>query len=416
MTAGKQPVLLCCSLSRANPTNKNTNATTMATMATFPVASRATAVLVLVWILVTLLAGQVNNHPWGRGNAAVVVGGAQDNDHNDSLEKTLTFHESVPNEETVRRRRHLQRDLAVVQQSTAPANSLRDDLNFCARSAVRVPKGKYFDVMFQCDGPLYNNYTDILMNYADNTTEFGTTWGRRKSSLPPKSKTLIVGDMDMRQLAQVLACQEPSFIWTYASLDKFAYKMEFNNLAEVTVAISSYAFFHPDWQSLLEEQLQATLDSFDTIVIGNMEMCTKPNALANAIQAAGFPGVDCFANSPPTMEEWINVTSREEDGGKSPALLYVSLPTTRHYKEQMVIRKNLQVYRKAGDKRLGFINGRRYAKEAPLGDPVCMAPTRYDSGDCIDTVRTGIPCVGARGGLPDLVAWDVAEFLWSRTA
>jgi hypothetical protein len=265
--------------------------------------------------------------------------------------------------------------------------------------------------MFQCDGPVYSNYTDVLMNFADNTTAFGTSWGRRKSVLPPKSKTLIVGDMDMRQLAQVLACQEPSFIWTYASLDKFAYKMEFNNNAAVTVAISSYAFFHPEWQRLLEAQLQVKLDSFDTIIVGAVEMCTKPNALANAIQGAGFPGVDCFVNAPPTIDEWVNVTSRLEP---SPALLYVSLPTARHNKEQGEVKKSLQAYRKAGDKRLAFINGRRYAQM--VGEHVCMAPTRYDSGDCVDTARTGIPCVGPRGGTPDLIAWDVSEFLWSRTA
>eukprot|EP00977_Amphora_coffeiformis_P029699 scaffold42409_cov214-Amphora_coffeaeformis.AAC.3 len=290
-------------------------------------------------------------------------------------------------------------------------------LNFCRTSTVPLPSidgDKTVDIFFTCQGPLYDAYSQTLIQDVASKvakTASATTWGRRDHALPPNSQTLVLGDGHIRQLAQVMLCQQSSTapITSYQRIDKYANVYTFANNATLLMVTNAYALFADQWQELLEQQIQRPLQDFTTIVLGLVDECNKDTSkpdsyFTKTMKALDVDGVDCMTHDPPTLDAWRNVYH-------GPLVWMSPFSTARRSqaRDEFHRLQQLATAKKDSDGPLAFVNGRQYLQDRDD----CMAASRSEVADCENKATSGNPCTGATGGLADLVAWDVIEFLWT---
>ena len=300
------------------------------------------------------------------------------------------------------------------------------DFKYCRSSTVPLPGNdaeKTMDIFFACEGPIYDVYSQDLIRDATNemlAMDPGTTWGRRGQALPPNSQTMLVGDGHVRQLAQIMVCQQSLSlqITLYRRIDRYVSVYAFANNATMVVVTNTYALFSDRWQQLLERQIQRRVQDFTTIVLGLVDECnrdpSKPdNYFSETMKALkDMEGVDCMTHDPPTLDMW-----RQVYGG--PMVWMSPFSTSRrsrardefHRLKQLLLttaRTNNADHHNYGP--LAFVNGRQYLH----GRDGCMAASRSEVTDCENKSISGNPCTGNKGGLVDLVSWDIIEFLWTK--
>lgn len=295
----------------------------------------------------------------------------------------------------------------------------------CRANTVPLPGGvKPLEVWFTCQGPLYDDFMQQLLAQHYDQNNNATTWGRRSAPLPPNSRTLLLGNGHMRQLGQVLACQQAAAgmpVTAVQRLDKYATELQFDSNgynATFVLVTNTYASFAENrtlWQSLLQAQLQRPLTDFTSIVLGLVDECIRssndPTARVNAFTTTmtqfNLSGVDCMQYDPPSLQDWYLATST------TPVVFVSPLTTAR----RSATRRAFHTWRRTAaaqvqqQRLLGFIHARQYVTQND-----CMSAGRAEMGDCLDKASTGNPCQGAAGGWADLVVWDVTEFLWKAAA
>ena len=114
-------------------------------------------------------------------------------------------------------------------------------------------------------------------------------------------------------------------------------------------------------------------------------------------------GVDCLNQEGPSLKEVAAVYSGP--------LVYVSMFATYRYKTYSQDRDDANKMRSRSN--LLYLDGRQYIRMDGMEE--CGSPKRDEMSDCVDdddARRHHHRCVGKFGGHPDLVAWDVVEFLY----
>lgn len=341
------------------------------------------------------------------------------------------------------------------------SQSVLDDFSICRLSKVELPGISVdWEIKYHCEGSEYETYAqDLIQQTVDiiaaSDHPSNLTWGRRSQALPPYSRTLIVGNSQTRQLAQVLVCQQvqKSPIAIYTRLDTYTIVVEFENNATLTLVSNTYSVFSLDWQSLLEKQVNASLASFDHIIIGPREKCTtgdQQSFFSKRMQemTKNMNDVDCLQHDPPTVFDWYTALKQNP---KQQSLVWVgSFSQTRsqtlreeYYQIQQAM---LEHERERNDPsgtnggrntvNLSFIYPRLYlASSSTIASILTTSPSNRFSiddlhteqkADCMsvstddlpgvcDNRTRGNPCTGPMGGLTDLVVFDVVEFLWTRS-
>lgn len=285
-------------------------------------------------------------------------------------------------------------------------------LNYCHSSTVPLPgdENKTVDIWFTCQGPLYDVYSrELVQNFAVNiSTRQSTTWGRREHVFPSNSQTLVLGNGHSRQLAQVMLCQQSATarITSYRRIDKYVNSYTFSNNATLVMVTNTYASFATSdrWQELLERQIKRPLSEFSTVVLGLVDECNKDptkrdNSFTTMMRTLDMEGIDCMTNDPPNLDDWMKAYNGP--------IVWVSPLTTARRSQTRDEFHRLQLAQR--DRGLGFVYARQYLE----GRDDCMALSRSEIADCQNQASSGNPCNGANGGLVDLIAWDVVEFLWT---
>lgn len=263
-------------------------------------------------------------------------------------------------------------------------------------------------ILYQCAGPLYDDFATRMMSFADNTVLHGMTWGRRDYPLLPHSTILMLGNSHTRQVGMELACQYSHVlrtVWRNEQSDLTTF--EFENNSTLHLLTNTPIVYSYEWKSLLEVVLGKKLFEFDAIVLGIFNQ--YPGQVTTNFdkgmidRTKDLSNVDYINIKPPTPWKIL-----EEFGGH---MAIVSMFTKWNAKWM-----ELERIAEYHGKRVQAIDARKYIPL--LGE--CGSDARLGIGECYsdDIEREGMRrpdgmhrCVGAQGGHPDLIAWEVIEFL-----
>lgn len=257
-----------------------------------------------------------------------------------------------------------------------------------------------------------HSHSDDLVTMGDQTP----AWGHRHS-LPPNKRYLFLGNSHTRQTCMALLCQLHNVSHT-ESLEPtnkaMARRYDLDHGTQIYLVVNSFVVHSPQWASLLEKQIGVALKDFDAIILGLFNTCN--NADANTTFAKDMKelqdeesGVDCINQDGPTLAQ----VAAEYSG----PLAYVSMFATYRYKTYSQDRDDAKVLHAAGRSNLAYLDARQYLRMYELEE--CGSANRDALSDCVhgeEARRYHHRCVGRFGGHPDLIAWDVVEFLYKHTA
>jgi hypothetical protein len=281
-------------------------------------------------------------------------------------------------------------------------------LQVCRQSTFNSSDGvSYPHIEFPCAGGEYDNFTRRMHAFADNTIVHGDTWGRREYPLPDNTTILMLGNSHTRQVGLELACQY-SHVLRSMRLNHATFAVfEFENNSTLYLLTNTVIVYSLEWKNLLDVLLGKKLNDFDALVLGLFNEYSgnvKTNFDRGMIEMSqAMPNVDYTTIKPPTPWKIL-----KEFHGPAVLLTMFCLWDEKWIELQGIAAKHKP--------RVGAINARKYVSF--LGE--CGSDARLETGTCynddIDRVGMRRPngmhrCVGAQGGHPDLVAWDVIEFI-----
>lgn len=270
-------------------------------------------------------------------------------------------------------------------------------------------------IPYQCEGTEYQDFTRRMRQYVEqesNTESANNSkdWGHSSSALlPPNAQVLIVGNAYTRQVTYSLVAQHGTRLTEIYNLEgRAVQQFHFDNGAILWEVASSYVWFNrSEWVRYLENQIHVHLSDLDAVVLGPIGETSCANATTRSqIQLRDLvqpmPHMDCVRVGPPTLEEWASVF----DG----PIVYVS-GFERHNPENVRQAQVVAQWQQKQDSnpfsRLIFVNSRRHVETLGIE---CATMEKNTVGTCRNHTR-GARCVGPLGGYPDLVAWDVMDFL-----
>jgi hypothetical protein len=310
------------------------------------------------------------------------------------------------------------------------------DLHLCRSDRIIVPQPserRSMTIQYHCHGLRYEQFSQRLWTFASDDERRGPTWGRRSLPVPPHTTTLVFGNSHTRQLALSWLCQYQHLASTIHQKSSEEVWVHFEHNATLILLTNTPLVYSNDWAELVEENLGMKLSMIDTIVLGHFN--GRPDSNKTAFEnymakktAELGPNVDFLKYAPPTP--WDVAQSYQGDiiavSPFSKSMMFFTenaFETQRALKtksnrgkfEVINARQYISRLGECGtdvqDKGNGTItyNGRSY--DATL--EMCMA-----AGEARLFGKTRPPhdmhrCVGAGGGHPDLVAWDVMESLWA---
>lgn len=332
----------------------------------------------------------------------------------DSSTVLLPFRASVQTQQVV---------LTAQDEST---QQILEDFQFCRQPWVGDASHEtgLLDVWYQCEGAVYDDFGQNLELFANTKTELGhkpASWGHRSSVLLPKSTVLVFGNSHARQIGQAMACQngqvERIDRQDPDALDpNMAVLVSFTNGAKLWIVANSYVAHSPHWQRLLEAQVGLKLSQFDAVVLGVFN--TGENKRAKEHQStfvtlmiqmqARRPSADEInvqLHSGPTVADMVAVY----DG----PLMFASMFSTQRVDRALAGRQQIQQEQTLHNRtNLLYEDTRQYivelSQEGGGYNRSYVSPCVNDASAC-HMHR----CTGKQGGHPDLISWDVSEFLFT---
>jgi hypothetical protein len=279
------------------------------------------------------------------------------------------------------------------------------------------------DVWYQCQGPPYERFARDLHQYSAQQVLRGRvppTWGHRASPLPPHTRVLLFGNSHARQMGHAWACQGGADVRvhsfeTHMVDPHMATRIDFlSSNSTLYIVANSYVAYSPHWQRLLAAQIQTPLADLDAIILGVFNQDVGGTSwFAHAMdemaarQLPAAAGVDRTRHAGPTLDDVAAAVAHDV-----PILVVSPLG--------LILEDQVQE------------NGNQLAWWQALGDgrPVEALDARYhirrlgqEGGSLLKLnvsevvhnsrrARTYHRCMGALGGHPDLVAWDISERLY----
>mmetsp|Transcript_14693 Transcript_14693/g.29872 ORF Transcript_14693/g.29872 Transcript_14693/m.29872 type:complete len:434 (+) Transcript_14693:51-1352(+) len=296
-----------------------------------------------------------------------------------------------------------------------------------------------------CQGPRYDDFARQLHEYANQTALHGPDWGRRgrrqrsiptQQGLPSHHIVIAVGNSHLRQIIYALLGQEQqqvhNNIQRVTSLyHHFAIRVDLYHQTTVYVLANTHVPYSDDWQAAIENLTSVALRQHNNSNSSNSNSSNIDNVVNhpilfiignhNACQThyldkfeSDFPNISC-TNPPPTVQDWIQAYPNSR-------LLFVTSFMGRHFYQQDV--EWAQTVLQAGRDNVGFIYARHHLEtiqhEGSENENNFHDNNNDDDDDnnihdaaCPICNVNGHRCVGLRGGYPDLVAWDIIEWIWT---
>jgi len=319
---------------------------------------------------------------------------------------------------------------------------LTDDWNFNRQMKFHLPvedPNTTVQVTFQCKGAEYQNFANRMVNYTNYLRESGQkplTWGHRAQPLPSNSQILFFGNSHMRQVAFSVLGQfydvkdknnsSPfTDMYLYGLSDASQISAQRYRIAPLNItvylAVNSYLEQcpFPHWKTVMEEQIGATLDSMDAIVMGVLNPYqhqyrnaakeyydSKENGVARLGLKERF---GCYLELP--QEEQASLAQMLQLVQPDRPVVYMSMFGDQHHHVVEEAQRHVEELRNQSKvfSPTTIIRTRKYVKG--IGHEGAKI-SQYVPGPCKPHMKNAHRCAGPLGGHPDLVAWDISEFIY----
>lgn len=278
-------------------------------------------------------------------------------------------------------------------------------------------------VPYQCAGPVYNNFTAELRQFAAQQIHSGKKhplWGQR--GLPPNKWILFWGNSHTRQIGNSLVAQHTGEIVKLKRYDahinkNMARRFDLTQNRTVFIIANSYVAYSHNWLGLLQKQMGKKLWKMSALIVGTFNTCNAPvhTTFEDEMEeiVGQFAGVDCDTIEGPTFE----MIAKEYKG----PMAYASMFATYRHKEineahdQVLQLQHAQEQIDPSQRRtFVYEDARQYIDEmgTECGSPIRNGKSLSDCENTPYAARKYHRCTGAHGGHPDLVAWDLIDFIW----
>jgi hypothetical protein len=185
-------------------------------------------------------------------------------------------------------------------------------------------------------------------------------------------------------------------------------KRRFDFLHNVTVfTITNSAIVHsPIWYDLVEEAIGRPMDSLDAVVLGLFNSCRLDAKTNYAKEMKQQEGIACLDYEGPKFDD----VAAHYAGPLAMTTMF-SIHRANLEQEAHAMVDALKVNRS----NIEYIHSRKYIEAMGVE---CGAANSYHKEDCFEEgeARQKLHrCVGDKGGHPDLIAWEVREWIRQQT-
>lgn len=306
-------------------------------------------------------------------------------------------------------------------------DKLTENWQFCQVSYVGNVSNYNFKlpIWYQCEGPEYDRLARRIRHYANYQRNNGLkppSWGHRPHALPANSTVLMFGNSHIRQIGHAIACQNgPDVVTNVLHYEPdlinpdMAVKVTFTNNSTLWIVANSYVAHSPYWESLLVRQTQTTSlqDDFDAVILGVFNSghgrLTRFAAEMDEMQKLlpSSDAVDWENRTGPSVTEMAAVF-------EGP-LAFATMFNGNGVGDAFLWRKNRPIMnklkRETNRTNLYLQDSRVHLKAIGLEG---TSNNRAKTSEAVNDQSSGHRCTGTRGGHPDLVAWDLTEFLYEQ--
>lgn len=186
-------------------------------------------------------------------------------------------------------------------------------------------------------------------------------------------------------------------------------KYTFGNGAVIYHGANDWTVHMKNWPTYLEKQIGIPLNKLDRVVVGTTNSCNPPVHTTFAddmkkLLTERF-GVECENSEGPPFVEYAKIFRQP--------LLYVNMFALYSRQRQEEDREQFLGVRHHY-KPLYFEDARKYINKMGAGVWECGSVSMKGRLDCVNNKTATMKlhrCQGERGAHPDLVAWDVVEFM-----
>ena len=286
----------------------------------------------------------------------------------------------------------------------AKARSVSVEYNIC-----QVPSDQNYG--YVCQGNAYDSFADNMKALVDQEARLRPSlWGKREFPFPPNSTILAVGNSLTRQVFQGLPCQYPNQVEAWIDRESNStnlmrrgtfYEGLFENGSRIFLVTNHAMFYSPKWPVFLSELIgiDDLWGGLDALVVGHINHFmnaynTSFMELMNE-QTKKWDGANFETVSPPTIMDFANIF-------KGP-IVGVSMMADWSTWDEDYFEMSSEVM-KMKRENIRLVHGRKYIEQ--LGE--CGSNAWQEIGTCQDSPDMH-RCIGARGGHPDLIAWDMVE-------
>jgi len=280
---------------------------------------------------------------------------------------------------------------------------------------------------YRCKGDAYETFHKQLHEFAWNESvarkQQQPFWGRRTSPFPGTGKKILVmGNSHTRQAITTFLCHYWHLVSSSIVYTQGVEAIHFSTLnSSLYIACNSPLVYSKEWQKLLEAQFSdnianMTIASLDAIILGLF------NNFGESANTKFRRDIDAFSESHPEIQ--IDFKKIPPPSFGDIARIYdgpiISLSGFAKSKDRRAEKSRSMITRLRNTKNRSntrFIYGRTYVEKlerecgGDTADNLCHEPSDNMIG--MKAAWNMHRCTGHHGGHPDLIAWDVAEELYS---
>lgn len=296
-------------------------------------------------------------------------------------------------------------------------NYVKKVFRFCTEDSVHLEGSeKNLTFGYQCKGKAYNTFTRAMQDYA---ADIPGPIGRRSFPMKENQTVLVMGDSHTQQMIKTFVCQFKERVVEYAnkvgsgSSHSDAFTVYFENGSTLISLTNPPEVYSKQWSLLIEGVIGRKMETLDAVVVGKFTSYSESTGTdfhKHMVKASrGLKGVD-FAKVPaPTLQDFAAVYSGP--------LVYVSEFAITGDAELDESIKTMEAAKPARTN-IDVVDGRKYIKllgfECGSDDINTVEKCREPTDPPKKSTRPSNEmhrCTGAKGGHPDLIAWEVTEVL-----
>jgi hypothetical protein len=370
----------------------------------------------------------ITTHP-SNNTLQAISNASSSNASTNSLDKTPTSEmiTSPPSNNTLQSPSHASSSNVsrTSLDKTPTSEMITSPFNFCRVPMLKLPaaaSSPSLGIGYQCSGEAYEDFSSKLESFTIKksrdyaTRGYGTSWGRRKSALPADKTILLFGNSHLRQVGMSLICQYWAQAHDFIRIDNDTLTVHFYNNVTIHIITNNPFVYSKQWVDILESRLlKRPIASLDAIVLGkfnglgdsqNSSFFQAMQELSASVECVDFNGIE-----PPGIE----AVARAYNGSIVAVSMFAQYAQSHEKNTKREINKLTEGSK--GRKNLRFIPGRKYINGLGLE---CGSDT-HEGGTCNERRSSTVKrdprdmhrCMGAHGGHPDLLAFDVVEELFA---